>query len=50
MGSFSLSIQIELKITAISWAILRIVVIDRSRWTDRLNPDEFVRIRNFYSK
>jgi hypothetical protein len=50
MGSFSLSIQIELKITAISWAILRLVVDDRSRWTILLNPDELVRIRHFYAK
>jgi hypothetical protein len=48
MGSFSLSIQIELKITAISWAILRVAAIDKSSMDrSHLNPDKFVRIRNF---
>jgi hypothetical protein len=47
MGSFSLSIQIEMKITAIGGAILLVVASDKSRCADRLITDKFVRIRNF---
>ena len=34
MGSFSLSIQIELKITAVDGVILQLVVTDSTRRTD----------------
>jgi ferredoxin len=47
MGKFSLSIQIEIKNTAIGWFILPMVVTRFTWCGDGMSTDEFVRQRHF---
>jgi ferredoxin len=47
MGKFSLSIQIEIKNTAIDWVILSMVVTRRIWCGDGMSTDKFVRQRHF---
>jgi ferredoxin len=47
MGKFSLSIQIEIKNTAIDWVILSMVVTRRIWCGDGMITDKFVRQRHF---